>query len=96
MAYSHIEGLSDTEFLDELKSKLVQYNMNADDYLGGIGKDSNGKIINATAIKVTFINAVSDTNTVDKHADWENAYVKYIQREVSYDILCYTITYLIY
>ena len=85
-ATSEIEGFSDDAALvDDLHSKLTASNMNVNEYLGGIKKDASGKITNATAIKVTFINAVSADYPVDDHHVWEKAYLDYIQG-VRYDI----------
>ena len=86
LVISDIDGFEDDAALvADLNSKLAASNMNVNEYLGGIEKDANGKITNATAIKVTFINAVSDEHPVDTHHIWEKAYLDYIQG-VRYDI----------
>ena len=78
---SVIKGFADdAELLEDLNSKLISYpyNMDVIEYLGGIEKNSTGFITNATAIKVTFINAVSDEYPKEKHEEWEQGYSKFL------------------
>ena len=69
----------DAALLADLNSKLSSSNMDVIEYLGGIDKDnSTGLITKATAIKVTFINEVSDEYPKEKHEEWEAAYAKFL------------------
>ena len=52
--------------------------MDVIEYLGGIEKDNTGEITKATAIKVTFINKVSDEYPKEKHEEWEEGYSKFL------------------
>ena len=79
---SVIEGFADdAALLADLNSKLISYpyNMDVIEYLGGIEKhNSTGAITKATALKVTFINAVSDEYPDEKHEEWEQGYSKFL------------------
>ena len=69
----------DAALLADLNSKLSSSNMDVIEYLGGIDKDnSTGLITKATAIKVTFINKVSDEYPKEKHEEWEEAYARFL------------------
>ena len=78
--YSDIGVLADdAALLADLNSKLSSSNMDVIEYLGGIEKDnSTGLITKATAIKVTFINKVSDEYPKEKHEEWEEAYARFL------------------
>ena len=79
---SVIKGFADdAALLADLNSKLISYpyNMDVIEYLGGIEKhNSTGLITKATAIKVTFINKVSDEYPKEKHEEWEEAYARFL------------------
>ena len=79
---SVIKGFpDDAALLADLNSKLISdpYNMDVIEYLGGIEKhNSTGLITKATAIKVTFINKVSDEYPKEKHEEWEEGYSKFL------------------
>ena len=82
VVWSVIEGFeNDSALLADLNSKLISYpyNMDVIEYLGGIEKhNSTGLITKATAIKVTFINKVSDEYPKEKHEEWEEGYSKFL------------------
>ena len=72
---------SDAELISDLNQKLstpIGKFIDVDAYLGELKKD-NGKIKSATAIKVTYINNVSDIYPNKIHKMWEQEYLDYFQ-----------------
>ena len=72
---------SDAELISDLNQRLstpIGKFIDVDAYLGELKKD-NGEIKSATAIKVTYINNVSDIYPEEIHKMWEQEYLDYFQ-----------------
>ena len=73
---------TDAELINDLNQRLstpIGKFIDVDAYLGELKKDSNGKIKSATAIKVTYMNNVSDIYPEETHKMWEQEYLDYFQ-----------------
>ena len=72
---------SDAELISDLNQRLsttIGKFIDVDAYLGELKKD-NGKIKSATAIKVTYMNNVSNIYPEEIHKMWEQEYLDYFQ-----------------
>ena len=77
---------TDTELINDLNQRLstpIGNFIDVDAYLGELKKDSNGKIKSATAIKVTYMNNVSNVYPEEIHKMWEQEFLDYFQINVT-------------